>query len=100
MSGQETFAAFDPDWTVPPGEMLQEALEEAGMTVVGLSGATGLPRERAAALIAAEVELTEDDATLLERGTGIPARLWLRMEANYRDDLAAGRTWFGRPAVG
>jgi hypothetical protein len=28
---------------------------------------------------------------MLERGTGVPARLWLNLERNYRADLDAGR---------
>jgi hypothetical protein len=29
---------------------------------------------------------------MLERGTGVPAHLWLNLEGIYRADLAAGRT--------
>ena len=31
-------------------------------------------------------------AEVLEAGTGVQARLWLRMETRYREDLAMGRT--------
>ncbi len=30
-------------------------------------------------------------AEMLQRGTGVPARLWLNSERQYRADLAAGR---------
>lgn len=90
----EEYIAFDPDWTVPPGEMLAEALEENGLTPDQLAHHLSLPLAHITSLIAGEAPLTHDDALALHYALGIPAHLWERMEANYRSDLAAGRKYY------
>ena len=84
---------FDPDWTVPPGETLKECLEELGRTPQSFAAHTGMSLERVGQLIEGSVELTDYDAVLLEYGTGVPERLWRRLEENYRNDLRLGRVW-------
>jgi len=68
----------------PPGEMLEEVLEERGMTNAELARRTGLSQKHLSQLINAHVPLSMDVALQLERVLGIPARLWNSMEFNYR----------------
>jgi HTH-type transcriptional regulator / antitoxin HigA len=68
----------------PPGEMLEEVLEERGMTGAELARRTGLSQKHLSQLINAHVPLSMDVALQLERVLGIPARLWNSMEFNYR----------------
>lgn len=94
MTGQHE---FDPDWTVAPAEYLEEWREKnrlSGTSLVLIGGRRG---GRADALrMLADVEgrrpLGETHARMLEAVTRIPARMWLALEARYREDLAAGRT--------
>jgi hypothetical protein len=98
MSGREAGPyPFSPDWCIAPAETLREWMEENGVSA-RLIGATCAPRDdprrQAAEYMVGEVlrreQLTEDHAAVLERGTHIPARMWLALEHNYRAALAAG----------
>lgn len=84
---QVYYPASEPDWAVPPGETLLETMQETDATPADMARRTGLDVTRINLLSSGGTELTEDDAARLEEGTGIPARLWLRMEANYRAAL-------------
>lgn len=72
---------YKPDWAVPPGETLLEWLcerfeKESGIDVTTL--------ER---LIRGETELTDSIAAKLYAATGIPIRLWINLEKDYREHL-------------
>lgn len=89
---------FDPDWTLAPAALLEEWLEQGGMSAEDLAVAalarTG-GRYQALPLIEAVLaceQLGDAHAAVLEAATAIPARLWLGWEAGYRDSLAKGRT--------
>lgn len=84
---------FDPDWTVPPGETLKEWAEEHDPEHEELL--FWYTPQELDDLFAGRRELTPDDALILASMTGIPIRLWSRMEGIYRADLAAGRVWRG-----
>jgi hypothetical protein len=94
---------FNPDWTIAPAATLAEWLKEQGMTVADLAAtavgpctwATPADAERACALIQAVLDrepMTDQCAQLLGWGTGVSVQFWRNLEANYRADLAAGRT--------
>jgi len=68
----------------PPGEMLEEALEERGMTGAELARRTGISPKHISQLVNGHVALSMDMALELERVLGIPARLWNSLEFNYR----------------
>ena len=68
----------------PPGEMLEEALEERGMTNAELARRTGISQKHISQLINGHVPLSMDVSLQLERVLGIPARLWNSLEFNYR----------------
>lgn len=75
---------YEPDYTVPPGATLLEALEDLGMTQVELAERTGLSSKHINQVVSGVAPLSPDTATLLEPITGIPARFWNTLEANYR----------------
>ncbi len=79
---------FEPDYAVPPGETLLEALEEAGLTQAELSRRAEISPKHTNRIIKGHAALTPDVALKLERVLGIPSRFWNALEANYRARLA------------
>jgi HTH-type transcriptional regulator / antitoxin HigA len=77
----------DTDYAVPPGETLRELLEEQGLTQRDLARRADLSPKHVNRLLQGLVPLSADIATRLERVTGTPARIWNRLEADYRSDL-------------
>jgi HTH-type transcriptional regulator / antitoxin HigA len=77
----------DTDYAVPPGETLQELLEERDMSQRDLARRTGLSPRHVNKLLHGLVPLSADVAVRLERLTGTSALFWNRREANYRSDL-------------
>ena len=67
----------------PPGEILDEALEERGMSGAELARRTGLSEKHVSQLLNAKVPLSMEVALQLEQVLGIPARLWNSLEFNY-----------------
>lgn len=77
----------DTDYAVPPGETLRELLEEQGLTQRELARRADLSPKHVNRLLQGLVPLSADVAVRLERVTGTPARIWNRLEADYRSDL-------------
>lgn len=89
---------FNPDWTVAPAEFLEEWMEQnigglhLGTFALICGGREGAAdAELAIRSVLARQPYDAAVAKMLERGTGIPARMWLALEDLYRRDLAAGR---------
>jgi len=78
------FYPYRPDYAVPPGETLRDTLEALDMTQADLARRTGLSTKHINQLVQGAVALTPDTALALEHVTGVPARLWNSLEANYR----------------
>lgn len=76
---------YEPDYAVPPGEILSEVLEEQGMTQVELARRLGISVKHLNQVISGAASLSSELAILLERVTGVSARLWNGLEANYQD---------------
>jgi plasmid maintenance system antidote protein VapI len=81
------------DWVVPPGEILREWREERGMDVETTSVLCFMCEDCYRRIEAGTEPITERIAMCLAIGTGIRGRLWLALEKDYRNGLAAGRTW-------
>lgn len=85
-------SGFDPDWTIAPGEILKEWMEERNLTPrVMVTVLARMPVARIEGIIAGTQKITKTDAEALEYGTAIPASLWLKMEDVYRRGLKAGK---------
>ena len=80
--------AFEPDYAVPPGATLQETIDHLGIDQKELAARTGLTAKTINQIIKGKAPLTPDTALRLERVTGLPARTWNNLEANYREQLS------------
>ena len=85
--GKELYPLGDTDYAVPPGETLRELLEEQGLSQRDLARRADLSPKHVNKLLQGLVPLSADVAVRLERVTGTPARIWNRLEADYRSDL-------------
>lgn len=84
MSAPEMYPSGALDYAVPPGETIREYLDELGMTQRELSTRLGLSAKHVNRLIQGLVPLSPEIAQRLELVTGMPARLWNRLEADYK----------------
>lgn len=80
--------AYDPDFAVPPGRTLQETIDALEMDQRELAKSTGLSVKHVNQVIKGVAPITQDTAIRLERVTGVPARMWNSLEANYRERLS------------
>ncbi len=85
---KKTRIAFEPDYAVAPGRTLQETIDHLGIDQAELAARTGLHKKTINQIIKGKAPLTPDTALLLERVTGVVARTWNNLEANYREQLA------------
>lgn len=86
MTTTDTWTA---DWSVSPGEVLAETLDERGMTQSS-SGWTWLLKT-ISEIANGKAAITPETAIQLERALGISASVWSGPESNYRESLARAR---------
>ena len=79
---------YAPERVSPPGETLQDLLEERGMSQAELAERTGRPRKTINEIVQGKSAITPETALQLERVLSVPARFWNNREANYREHLA------------
>ncbi len=84
-------SAWQRDWVVAPGEILQEALDDREMSQSELARRMGRPTKTINEIVHGKAALTPDTAIQLERTLGITARFWINLEAAYREYLARER---------
>jgi len=73
-----------PDVAIPPGETLAEILEGQGITQAELARRAGRPPQVISEIIKGKKEITPETALEFERVLGVPAHVWVRMEADFR----------------
>jgi HTH-type transcriptional regulator/antitoxin HigA len=76
------------DLPIPPGEYLEEVLDEIGMSKAELARRMGRPVTKISAIFKGEKAITPETAMQLEKVVGVPANIWLGMEYEYRLALA------------
>jgi HTH-type transcriptional regulator/antitoxin HigA len=76
---------YEPDVVLPPGDTLAEVLDEAGMTQAELAKRTGLSTKHINQIVNGSAPVTTETALLLERATGVAARVWSNLEIAYRE---------------
>lgn len=76
---------YEPDLVLPPGATLAEVLHDAGMTQAELATRTGLSTKHVNQIVNGLAAITPETALLLERATGVPARIWSNLEVRYRE---------------
>lgn len=79
---------YQPDYAVPPGAVLDEHRDLAGLTQAELAQRLGFSPKHVNRLLAGQEPVTPDTALKLEAVFGLPARVWLGLEARYREHLA------------
>ncbi|MEM9665488.1 MAG: helix-turn-helix domain-containing protein [Bacteroidota bacterium] len=79
---------FEPNFISPPGDTLDDALQERGMSQVELAERIGLDKKTVNEIINGKAPITPETALLLERVLGIPARFWSARDQQYREALA------------
>ena len=78
---------YEPDYAVPPGWSLRETIDHLGVTESELATRLGVSMERVEDILVGAACIDQGIATGLERCTGVPARVWVRLETNYRRRL-------------
>lgn len=71
----------------PPGDTIQETIEEMGMTQAELAERIGRPKEKLNDVIKGREPISTETAHRLEKVLGIPASFWIKREAEYRREV-------------
>lgn len=79
---------YSPDTVSPPGETLQELLDERGITQKDLAARMGRPVKTINEIVKGKAQITPETALQLERALGLPAVFWNEREAHFRGYLA------------
>lgn len=79
---------FEPDYAVAPGATLQEVIASLEMNQKELAIRTGLTEQTVIRIIRGEQPISYETANRLELVTGVSARMWNNLEAQYREQLA------------
>ena len=79
--------SFEPDWVSPPGDTIQDLLDERNMGVSELEDELSLSARDVDRLLSGDLELDEKIADRIEGVFGARASFWLAGERNYRTSL-------------
>ncbi len=83
----EQVQAFAPDWISPPGETIDDLLDERHWTQAELAERAGFTRKHVNDLIKGRATITAETAGRLDRVLGGTSQFWLTREAQYRAAL-------------
>jgi HTH-type transcriptional regulator/antitoxin HigA len=81
------YQVAETDYATPPGEVLQDLMDEQGLTQRDLARRADLSPKHVNQLLHGMVSLSPTVAQRLELVTGMPARMWNQLEALYQSDL-------------
>jgi HTH-type transcriptional regulator/antitoxin HigA len=87
-AGDNAWVRYTPTEVLAPGETIRETLDALDMSQAQLAQRTGMSTKHVNQILQGQAALTHDTAILLERTTGVSARFWNSLEAQYRDHLA------------
>ncbi|HEV7667029.1 MAG TPA: helix-turn-helix domain-containing protein [Thermoanaerobaculia bacterium] len=82
---------FNPDWISPPGDTIEDLLEERNWTQAELAKRTGFTPKHVNELVKGKATLTPDAARRLSSVLGAPVEFWLVREAKYQAALERQR---------
>lgn len=71
----------------PPGDTIQETIDELGMSQAELAERIGRPKEKLNDIIKGREPISTETAYRLEKVLGIPASFWINREAEYRREV-------------
>lgn len=78
---------LEVEYAVPPGETLEETLEALEMSQAELARRTGLTPKTINQIIKGTAPITPETALAIEKATGVRARFWNNLQANYQEAL-------------
>lgn len=81
-------ALYHSNLAIPPGEYLEEVIEDLGMTKDELAKRMDRPASKLSHIFKGEKAITPETAIRLEKVVGVPAHIWTGLEAEYRLALA------------
>lgn len=81
------------EWISPPGETIEDVLEEKGWTKAEFAKRLGFSGKHVSQLLTGKAPLTEDLAMALASVLGGTATFWLEREARYREALNQQETF-------
>ena len=87
MSTAKKLYGFEPDYAIPPGETLKEVMESLNMSQKELAIRTGLTVQSLNRIFKGGQPISYETANKLELATGVPARMWNNLAAQYREQL-------------
>lgn len=87
---------FFPDYTVAPGEFVQEHLDLNGWSELEFAGKCELPLDTVSSVIEGTTRVTSLIATQFEKVLGVRACIWLRLEQMYQEGLENGLVPIGQ----
>lgn len=73
---------------IHPGEILDDELEELGLSAAELARLIEVPANRVSQIVAGKRAITADTALRLARYFGTSADLWMNLQKTYELDLA------------
>lgn len=76
---------------IPPGEYLEEVLDDLGMSKEELAQRMGRPASKLSEIYKGAKSITPETALQLEQALGVPAHIWTGLESEYRLILAEAR---------
>lgn len=79
-----TEQTYRSDLAIPPGEYLDEILEDMAITQTELAKKMGQPTQTIHAILQGKQAITPDTAQQLEDVVGVPAAFWNHLESEYR----------------
>lgn len=79
---------YTPTYALAPGEVLLEHLEHASMSQAELSERLGLSRKHINKIVSGEAPIEPATAIDLESVFGLPANIWMGLEARYQESKA------------
>lgn len=82
---------WNADWAFPPGQLAEELRIERHVSLHDLAGMLGLTVPEVLEFERGEYPIDDLLAERLEYVFGMPEATWMRMELNYREDLAKGK---------
>jgi addiction module HigA family antidote len=83
---------WQPEWSASPGEILADELDARGISQSELARRMGRPIKTINEIVNAKAALTPETAMQLELALGVSAKLWVRLEADYRAHLARSKS--------
>ena len=86
MSNMESHP-YRPDYAIAPGETLRDQLADMNLSQAELATRAGLSTKHVNQIMQGNAPITLETAIILDRITGIPASVWNRREADYREEL-------------